>query len=58
MTNKEAEEQPSSAYTCADYRREMILNGLMRALQNPELSEGEREKLQQEITALEKAMDL
>jgi hypothetical protein len=45
-------------YTCTDYRTEMILLGLQRRLNQPDLSEKERDALQEEIRALEKTMGL
>lgn len=49
---------PEHRYTCQEYREEMILAALQRNLQRPELSAEERERLQQEIDRLEKAMGL
>jgi lipoprotein NlpI len=48
----------TSKYTCNEYREEMILAGLQRSLQNPDLSSEERARIQKEITALEEAMGL
>jgi hypothetical protein len=45
-------------YTCNEYREEMILAGLQRSLQRDGLSREERERIEQEIRALEKAMGL
>lgn len=47
-----------SRYTCNEYREEMILAGLQRSLQNPDLTAKERERIKQEIAELEKAMGL
>lgn len=48
----------TSKYTCNEYREEMILAGLQRSLQNPDLTAEERTRIQNEITALEEAMGL
>lgn len=48
----------TSKYTCNEYREEMILAGLQRSLQNPDLTAEERMRIQNEITALEEAMGL
>lgn len=45
-------------YTCTDYRQEMILLGLKKRLQDPEISEREKEEIQKEIKKLEKEMDM
>lgn len=43
---------------CTDYRMEMMLAGLRRRVQNPELSESERQELQKEIARLEVSLGL
>ncbi len=43
-------------YTCNDYRQEMILLGLRRKLQHPDLPREERKKLTEEVARLEKAI--
>lgn len=48
----------NSSYTCKEYREEMILAGLQRALRNPELPPDERKKLEKEIHELEKKIGL
>ena len=45
-------------YTCNEYREEMILAALQRRLQREPLSEEERDRLLQEIEALEQRMGL
>ncbi len=45
-------------YTCNEYREEMILVGLQRSLQQPNLSPEERKRIETEIRKLEKAMGL
>lgn len=40
-------------YTCNDYRQEMMLAGLRKQLTNPNLSESEKKRLEQEIRRLE-----
>ncbi len=53
MTN-----QSKATYTCRDYREEMILAGLRKRLQQPDLKEEERIQLIQEIKLLEKKLGL
>lgn len=50
--------QKSSKYTCNDYRMEMSLLGMRRQICNTELSDREKEKLQNEIDQLEKELGL
>lgn len=45
-------------YTCADYRSEMILNGLRQRLNQADLTEKERQKIIREINGLEAAMGM
>jgi hypothetical protein len=45
-------------YTCADYRKEMILLSLKRRLTGERLSDKERQKLLSEIRRLESEMNL
>ena len=45
-------------YTCDDYRAEMRLLGLCQQLSNAELSDADRERLQNEIDRLEKEIGL
>ncbi len=40
-------------YTCNDYRQEMMLAGLRKQLANPDLSESEKKRLEQDIRRLE-----
>jgi hypothetical protein len=48
----------SLAYTCADYREEMILLGLRRRLEDPGISEEEKPAIQARIQELEKSLDM
>ena len=48
------QQPPKPVYTCNEYRAEMILLALRQRLQQPELAETERARLQNEITRLEK----
>lgn len=50
--------QQNKVYTCTDYREEMILAGLRKRLQQPDLKEEERLQLIQEIEELEKQIGL
>ena len=45
-------------YTCADYRKEMILLGLRRRLEESELTAEERVRLIAEIKELESEMGM
>ena len=45
-------------YTCADYRKEMILLGLRRRLNDRELTAEERDRLMSEIQRLESEMGM
>lgn len=45
-------------YTCNEYRDEMILAALQRSLANPDLTDQERAKIENEILELEKKMGL
>ena len=45
-------------YTCAEYREEMLLLGLKRRLETPDLSESEKRRLTEEIRELEKKMGM
>ena len=45
-------------YTCTDYRQEMMLLGLKKRLQDPELTEEEKRGLEEEIRRLEKEINM
>ena len=45
-------------YTCADYRKEMMLLGLRRQLNKEDLTEEERDRIKTEIKELESVMGL
>lgn len=45
-------------YTCKEYREEMVLLGLRRRLNNPDLSKEEREEILKQIKKIEKEMGL
>jgi hypothetical protein len=47
-----------SLYTCRQYREEMILLGLRKRLNVPELSERERQTIEKEIRRLEAQMGM
>jgi len=47
-----------SAYTCNEYREEMMLMGLLRRLQDPDITDKERKKLTEEIAYLKKKTGL
>ncbi len=48
----------NSAYTCADYREEMMLLGLRRRLEDPGVSEEEKPAIRARIQELEKSLDI
>ncbi|MFZ0133109.1 MAG: hypothetical protein WAK95_11240 [Desulfobacterales bacterium] len=48
----------NSEYTCRQYREEMILLGLRKRLNAPELSDSERRAVEKEIRRLEAQMGL
>jgi len=45
-------------YTCHEYREEMILLGLQRRLNDPDLTEEEKQKIRQQIKEVEKDMGI
>ena len=49
---------PLRTYGCADYRDEMRLLALKRRLQDLPPDDPERERVREEIRALEKAMEM
>ena len=51
-------EKNKGKYTCSEYREEMILAGLRKRLQQPDLKEEERLQLILEIEDLEKRIGL
>ena len=48
----------SPDYTCADYREEMILLGLRRRVENPDISKEEKTAILSRIQELEKSLDM
>lgn len=50
---KKDPDMPQSAYTCNDYRQEMILLSLTRRLEDEGLAEPEKEKLRRQIKKIE-----
>lgn len=45
-------------YTCHEYREEMVLLGLRRRLNEPGLTDEERQKILDQIRLLEEEMDM
>ncbi|MDX2446337.1 MAG: hypothetical protein QNK29_03965 [Desulfobacterales bacterium] len=45
-------------YTCVDYREEMILLGLRRRLEDPDVPEEEKPVIQARIQKLEKSLNM
>ncbi len=59
-SNNMSDKKPdkTSQYTCEDYRMEMRLLGMRQQLNNSEMSDSDKEKLQIEIDQLEKELGL
>jgi hypothetical protein len=49
---------PPVKYTCAEYRQEMMLLGLMRRLEAPGLPDAEREVIAEKIRRLKQQMGM
>ena len=49
---------PTGKYTCLEYREEMLLLGLKRQLEDPDLSEADKQRLVEEIRELEQKMGM
>jgi hypothetical protein len=49
---------PVGKYTCLEYREEMLLLGLKRQLEDPTLSEREKQLLTERIRELEQKMGM
>jgi hypothetical protein len=47
-----------SGYTCTSYREEMVLLGLKKRLENPQLSDEERRSLSIELERMEREMGM
>ncbi len=45
-------------YTCNDYRQEMVLLGLKRRLEDPDIDDEERRELEGQIRELEEQMGI
>jgi hypothetical protein len=45
-------------YTCNEYRQEMMLLGLKRRLEDPEMSEAEKKRLYEKVCQLERQMGM
>ena len=52
------EENTSPAYTCNEYRMEMILLALRRRLAKPDLSEAEKKSIEAEIQRVKTEMGM
>ncbi len=50
--------KPLAPYTCTQYRQEMILLGLKRQLENPELPEALRVRIAEKVRRLEQQMGM
>jgi len=50
--------QTPPPYTCVDYREEMILLGLRRRLEDPDVPEDEKPVIQARIQKLEKSLNM
>ena len=51
-------DKQEASYTCMDYRQEMILMGLKRKLEQPDLTEDDKRVLNERIRELESALDM
>jgi hypothetical protein len=49
---------PKSPYTCSEYREEMMLLGLRRRLHAEDISDEERQSLEERIEDLESSMGM
>lgn len=49
---------PAGKYTCFEYREEMLLLGLKRQIEDPTLSETEKQRLAEKIRELEQKMGM
>lgn len=45
-------------YTCNEYRQEMMLLGLKRRLEDPELPDAEKKRLYEKVRQLERQMGM
>ncbi len=50
--------KPAGKYTCTEYRQEMILLGLKRQLEAPELTEAQQVRIAEKIRELEQQMGM
>ena len=50
--------KPNNRYTCTEYRQEMMLLGLRRQLEAPDLNETEKRRIIEEIRELELQMGM
>jgi hypothetical protein len=50
--------KPTGKYTCTEYRQEMILLGLKRQLEDPELPEAEKMRIAEKVRELEQQMGM
>jgi hypothetical protein len=55
---EESKPKTSTTYTCSEYREEMILLGLNRQLQRPDLTAEDQARLRREIARVERQMGL
>ena len=49
---------PIGKYTCTEYRQEMMLLGLKRQLEDPELPESDRMRIADRVRELEQQMGM
>ena len=50
--------KPPEKYTCTEYRQEMILLGLKRQLEDPDLSPSEKKHIADEVRELQQQMGM
>ena len=50
--------QPTGEYTCTQYRQEMMLLGLKRQLEDPDLPPTEKNRIAEKVSELERQMGM
>lgn len=50
--------KPNTRYTCTEYRQEMMLLGLRRRLEEPDLDEVEKRRISEKVRELELQMGM
>ncbi|HSO18852.1 MAG TPA: hypothetical protein VLT88_05315 [Desulfosarcina sp.] len=50
--------KPATRYTCTEYRQEMMLLGLKRQLEDPELPDAQKRRIAEKVRQLELEMGM